>query len=69
MTLAFIEGWIIYPAVCGDMRGLLPVFPVQDHRRGDIKLMGVVTGFLGVWDGMLVIGLEWSLLPQRRLTG
>ena len=24
---------------------------------GDIKLMGVVTGFLGVWDGVLVIGL------------
>ena len=23
---------------------------------GDIKLMGVITGFLGVWDGVLVIG-------------
>ena len=28
---------------------------------GDIKLMGVVTGFLGVWDGVLVIFVVWSV--------
>ena len=39
------------------MRGLLPVFLCRTIGAGDIKLMGVVTGFLGVWDGMLVIGL------------
>ena len=51
------RGWIIYPAVCGDCAVFYPFFLCRTIGAGDIKLMGVVTGFLGVWDGMLVIGL------------
>ena len=55
------RGWIIYPAVCGDMRGLLPVFPVPDHRRGGYQAYGSshwISGSLGwhacnwSWNGL-----------------
>ena len=34
-----------------------PFFLCRTIGAGDIKLMGVIAGFLGVWDSVFVIGL------------
>ncbi len=47
-----------------------PFFLCRTIGAGDIKLMGVIAGFLGVWDGVFVIGLGMILPPLLlRLTG
>ena len=57
MTLAFIEVGSFILRFVGTCAVFYPFFLCRTIGAGDIKLMGVVTGFLGVWDGMLVIGL------------
>ena len=57
VTLAFIEVGSFILRFVGTCAVFYPFFLCRTIGAGDIKLMGVVTGFLGVWDGMLVIGL------------
>lgn len=57
VTLAFIEVGSFILRFVGTCAVFYPFFLCRTIGAGDIKLMGVVTGFLGVWDGTLVIGL------------
>ena len=57
VALAFIEVGSFILRFVGTCAVFYPFFLCRTIGAGDIKLMGVVTGFLGVWDGMLVIGL------------
>ena len=61
VTLAFIEVGSFILRFVGTCAVFYPFFLCRTIGAGDIKLMGVVTGFLGVWDGMLVIGLGMVL--------
>ena len=57
VTLAFIEVGSFILRFVGTCAVFYPFFLCRTIGAGDIKLMGVVTGFLGVLDGVLVIGL------------
>ena len=61
VTLAFIEVGSFILRFVGTCAVFYPFFLCRTIGAGDIKLMGVVTGFLGVWDGVLVIGLGMVL--------
>lgn len=56
-TLALIQAGYFILRFVGTCAVFYPFFLCRTIGAGDIKLMGVITGFLGVWDGVLVIGL------------
>ncbi len=56
-TLALIQAGYFILRFVGTCAVFYPFFLCRTIGAGDIKLMGIITGFLGVWDGMLVIGL------------
>lgn len=56
-ALAIIQAGYFILRVVGTCAVFYPFFLCRTIGAGDIKLMGVITGFLGVWDGVLVIGL------------
>ena len=55
-ALAIIQAGYFILRVVGTCTVRYPFFLCRSIGAGDIKLMGVITGFLGVWDGVLVIG-------------
>ena len=55
-ALAIIQAGYFILRVVGTCAVFYPFFLCWTIGAGDIKLMGVITGFLGVWDGVLVIG-------------
>ena len=55
-ALAIIQAGYFILRVVGTCTVFYPFFLCRSIGAGDIKLMGVITGFLGVWDGVLVIG-------------
>ncbi|MFQ8777149.1 MAG: hypothetical protein ACLR78_06675 [Roseburia sp.] len=48
-------------AVYRDMRCVLSLFLCRMIGAGDIKLMGLIVGFSGLWDGIFILGLGFVI--------